>query len=75
MTALCDECQDERNKWLDAIQDLANSWVCKPRDREGRYSTKTTPFVPGQRGRNATAIVRDQIRLIETYCERNHHDQ
>ena len=70
--AVCDECREEVNGWLDAVQDLAASYICKPKDREGRYNTKTTPFVPGQRGRNATAIVRAQIKLIETACAREH---
>ena len=69
---LCEECQKERDGWLDAVQDLAASYICKPKDREGRHNTKTTPFVPGQRGRIATAIVRSQIKLIETDCKRRH---
>ena len=70
--ALCEECAKERDEWLDAVQDLAASYICKPKDREGRHSTKTTPFVHGQRGKNATAIVRAQIKLIETDCLRRH---
>ena len=70
--SLCNECQEERNKWLDAIQDLAASYICKPKDREGRYNTKTTPFRPGQRGKKATEIVRQQIALIEKHCNTNH---
>ena len=69
---VCEECQAERNKWYDAVQDLSASYICKPRDREGRYSTKSTPFVPGQRGQRATEIVRTQIKLINDYCEANH---
>lgn len=70
--SLCDGCLAEKNKWIDSVQDLAQQHMCKPRDRNGRYSTKPIPFKPGQRGRNATELVRSQIALIEKHCERAH---
>lgn len=71
---VCEECQAERNKWYDAVQDLSASWICRPREPTSvrAWELAHPDAEVGQRGKRATEIVRTQIKLINDYCEANH---
>lgn len=70
--SLCDDCLIEKRKWIDSVQDIAQSHISKPADSSRQRGGRIVPLAPGDRGRRATEIVRGQVALIERICERKH---